>query len=82
MLSEACNHVRIERLHLDYNPIGDDGLEHLLLPSNSANLVELSQIEIEIRTCGFGAMSSFLQRENVTLRQLDATCVEGAYLYI
>mmetsp|Transcript_14821 Transcript_14821/g.32195 ORF Transcript_14821/g.32195 Transcript_14821/m.32195 type:complete len:500 (+) Transcript_14821:288-1787(+) len=79
LISEVLQHTRIECLILCDNVIGDEGIEHLLLASNSTSLVSLDlEGNDVVGMRGIDALAQFLGRDDTLLESLSSNCDGGA----
>lgn len=68
LLSESLQHIRIEKLDLAHNDIGNDGVNHILSAENSKYLVELHLLWNGIEGHGIDTIFHFLQRDDTMLK--------------
>ncbi|KAL9186987.1 hypothetical protein ACHAXT_010707 [Thalassiosira profunda] len=71
LLAEALEHVRIEKLDLRCNGIGNDGMDRILSASNSIHLVDLT---LSSNRFGVDPICTFLGRAGTKLRDLFLSC--------
>lgn len=81
-LSEGLNHCRIRDLNLEWNQIGDNGLESLLLSSNAEYLGTLEFRGNDMGQQGVETICRFLQMGNINLQSISLKIVRPEWVLL